>query len=233
IVATAEPVTDDQREQMRAAFGCPILAEYGSREGGLMAHECRHGRMHVLTPTTHIEILANGEPVPPGDVGEVVVTPLNTWAQPFIRYAQGDLAAFETEACPCGWPLPTLRLESGRVNGFIALPDGRLCSGVVASYILRDHAGVVRYHMHQRTLNLLQVRLVVDDDFDPRVFDVIRARCLRVLGPAIMVECSIVDDIPPNPSGKRCDFMSDVAADMTTFEIVPAQTLLRQAGTTA
>lgn len=56
-VLTGEEITPEQRARVRATFGCRVVAEYGSREVGLIAHECPHGSLHIMSPHLHVEVL--------------------------------------------------------------------------------------------------------------------------------------------------------------------------------
>jgi len=73
-------------------------------EVGLFGHECQaHDGLHVPEDHLLIEVLdESGEPVAPGERGELVVTTLRHEAMPLIRYRLGDITAVENEPCPCG-----------------------------------------------------------------------------------------------------------------------------------
>jgi len=58
---------------------------------------------------------ATGEPVPPGAIGEVVVT-LPSPTYPLVRFATGDLSILSGEPCPCGRTSPRLLKLVGRVD---------------------------------------------------------------------------------------------------------------------
>ena len=71
-----------------------------------------------------LEIIdAAGNPLPPGNVGRVVITVLHNLAMPLIRYEIGDYAAFGGE-CTCGRGLPVLERIVGRARNMLRLPDG-------------------------------------------------------------------------------------------------------------
>lgn len=69
--------------------------------------------MH-LSNYRHVEICdpASGEPLPDGEVGEVVVTPFFDY--PLVRLATGDMSSIETALCACG---RTARKLKGRESG--------------------------------------------------------------------------------------------------------------------
>jgi phenylacetate-CoA ligase len=211
VVLTGEEVTAEQRYIVQAAFKCPVVQEYGSREVGLIAHECARGGLHVISPHIHVETLVHGVPAAAGRTGDIVCTTLNTRAQPFIRYRLGDAGALLPGPCSCGLPLPLLRLDGGKVTGFVALRDGRLCHGAITSHILRDEPGIVHFKTVQRSLDRFEVLLVTDPSFRKTSIERIRRRYREQFGEAVTVECALVSDIPPDPSGKRRYFVSEIA----------------------
>jgi phenylacetate-CoA ligase len=220
VVVTGEESTPAQLAQIRATFGCAVAREYGNREVGLIAHDCPQGQMHVIAPHVQVDVLQDGSPAAPGETGEIVCTHLNTRAQPMLRYRVGDAGALPAESCTCGLPWPVLELQGGKLAGFLALPDGRLCHGAVSSHAVQGIAGLVTFRTHQDALDHITVSLVVDDEFEPASTDLIRRRYRDLFGTGVQVDVRIVDDIPPDPSGKRRHVVSDVAPDYTAFEIV-------------
>jgi phenylacetate-CoA ligase len=230
VVTTGEELTPDQRNQLRATFGAPVASEYGNREVGVIAHDCPAGRMHVLSPHVFVEIVSGGRPVAPGVCGEILCTTLNARAQPLIRYRVGDVGRLATEECSCGLPWPVLKLEGGKIAGFLALPDGRLCHGAVSSYAVSGLPGILRFRTHQRQLDWIEVSLVVNEHFQPESCEVIRQRYRKLFGPRVQVDCRIVSDIPADPSGKRRHVVSDVAPNYFEFEVVTAEDTWARAG---
>lgn len=220
VVMTGEEVTDDQRRVVHETFGVPVAAEYGSREVGLIAHECPRGNLHIVWPHIHVEIASAGQLCPIGRPGDVLCTTLNTRAQPFIRYRLGDVGRLLEDACECGLPFPLMQLEGGKITGFVALEGGRLCHGAVTSHMLRGERGIVEYKTHQTALNEFMVYLVVDETFDAQTPERIRQRYRTLFGPHVNVACRLVDRIPPDPSGKRRYVVSDVAPNYASFEVV-------------
>lgn len=236
VVLTGEEVTVEQKHRIAAVFRCPVAAEYGSREVGLIAHECPAGGLHVISPHINVEVLVDGQAAATGEVGEIVCTTLNTRAQPLIRYRTGDAGRWLDGSCPCGQSLPRIEVTGGRITGFIALPGGRLCHGALSSYVLRDQAGIVEFRTHQRSLEWVEVYLVTNPQFDPATVECIRSRYRRLFGNDLRVDVHCVDRIPPDASGKRRHTISDVAPDYSTVDVVaPASfsALLADASPTA
>jgi phenylacetate-CoA ligase len=78
-----------------------------------------------------LEVLKDGQPAKPGETGEVVITDLNNYCLPFIRYRIGDLAVAVDPAvtCACGRGLPLVGKIEGRVQSIIQGTDGRYMPG--------------------------------------------------------------------------------------------------------
>ncbi len=71
---TSERLYDEQREQIAKTFGCRVANGYGGRDAGFIAHQCPEGSMHITAEDIIVEIVdAQGEPVPVGESGEIVV----------------------------------------------------------------------------------------------------------------------------------------------------------------
>jgi phenylacetate-CoA ligase len=88
--------------------GAQIFDHHGMTETGPISHQCpaQPGVLHVMESAYLPEVVApGGDPVPAGEVGELVVTTLGRLASPLVRYRTGDLvrvAAPPGSPCACG-----------------------------------------------------------------------------------------------------------------------------------
>ena len=91
VQTTGELLTPNARKAILTAFAAPLFDRYGSAEVGIVAHECdAHDGLHILAENNWVELVdRHGHPVSKGQVGRIVVTNLNNFAQPFIRYDYG------------------------------------------------------------------------------------------------------------------------------------------------
>ena len=108
IVCSAEQLTDDVREMVEGAFGCPVGNIFCSTEGGEVALLCDHGRMHLNPDWIIVEpVDRDNNPVPPGTMSDaILVTNLTNAVQPIIRYKVDDSIILHDEPCGCGLPFP-------------------------------------------------------------------------------------------------------------------------------
>lgn len=89
-----------------------LFSTYASTEMSTAFSECiEHKGNHVATDLIYTEILdENGKHVLPGEIGELVVTPLGVETMPLLRFATGDMLTFKENPCACG--RNTIRLSS-------------------------------------------------------------------------------------------------------------------------
>ncbi len=104
------------RDEIRA-HGVDVRQCYGSADLGLIAYESEALEGMIVDEHLIVEILrpGTGDPVPDGEVGEVVVTTLNR-DYPLIRFATGDLSAVLAGASPCGRTAPRIKGWMGRAD---------------------------------------------------------------------------------------------------------------------
>jgi phenylacetate-CoA ligase len=100
-----------------ADHGIAVYQSYATADVGLIAYETPAMEGMVVDEGVIVEIVrpGTGEPVAPGDVGEVVVTTLNP-AYPLIRFGTGDLSALLPGACPSG-------RTNTRIKGWLGRAD--------------------------------------------------------------------------------------------------------------
>lgn len=107
LVIGAEPHTDAQRKKIEESFGAKAYNSFGMSEmsGPGVAFECpEQNGLHLWEDSYIMEIINPDtlEPVPDGEVGELVLTTLDRDAMPLIRYRTRDLTRIIPGECPCG-----------------------------------------------------------------------------------------------------------------------------------
>lgn len=203
IFSTAEVLHDHFRKKIAATFpGAPVINNYGSREGGFIAHECPHGRMHVISEHVIVEIVVDGKSVAPGTEGEIVITHVGNHAMPFIRYRTNDIGRLATETCPCGRGGVVMNMLLGRSNDFILTPDGRRLHGSALNYLVRDIPTLRQYQFIQEALTSIRLLMVLEGELDPQIEERLRRQLYLRLGRIVRFDIERVDHISPSESGK-------------------------------
>lgn len=107
ILTGAEPHSEETRQRVQAAYGVPVFNSYGLSEmnGPGVAFECtEQAGMHLWEDAFLLEVIhpETLQPVPEGQLGELVLTTLERRAMPLIRYRTRDLTRILPGPCPCG-----------------------------------------------------------------------------------------------------------------------------------
>ncbi len=198
VVCTSEMLYPQLREIIREGLGAPVANEYGSRDGGLTAHECAEGRLHLAAEHVWVEV---DEPDADG-VGDLLVTNLDGRGMPFVRYRVGDRGRLSAAACSCGSPLPVLDVLEGRRNDFLVGRDGRRVHGSAANYVLREIPEVLQYRLVQREDRSIDLQVVATDGWGRRQEETVVSGLHRTLAEEVPVRIERVSAIPPSSSGK-------------------------------
>ena len=113
----AEPLLPSLRQAFEKEYGIDTYQMYGATEVGDVAYECSQKAGWHLCEETIVEIVdpATGRNVPPGELGEVVVTRLNDIFF-LLRFGTGDLSRLICEKCSCGRTSYRLAGIAGRVG---------------------------------------------------------------------------------------------------------------------
>jgi phenylacetate-CoA ligase len=202
VIAESERTLPHMRETLARVFRTRVFAEYGSVENCALATECERGRMHAHPDFGWIEILRpDGTPVPPGEVGELVLTGFANTNQIFIRYRIGDLGAWSAESCPCGRnALPVLSEIVGRMEDVVYTRDGReLWAFFRVFYGLK---GISEGQIIQEDLERFTVNVVANAGWSEEECNAIRARIRQRVGPEVEVNIRRMDFIPREANGK-------------------------------
>jgi len=219
---TAEVLHTHQRQLIEEVFGCKVFDNYGNRENGLIAAECdMHCGLHVNAENLYVEILdPQGKPVQGNESGEIVITDLNNYGMPLIRYRTGDRGYVLKEPCQCGRRLPLIGEIGGRVIDMVALSDGNFVDGRVLGHALWafpdeiDRFTVVQHKRGEAELMLKPAKPIADERLQ------IIMNCLRdFTRNKLTIKLKIVDDLPIDPvSGKYRFVVSDIRSGIDSNE---------------
>lgn len=152
LICIGEPIRDaafglnHSGATLESAWGAKVFSTYGVTELANSLCECEAGRGgHLHDEQLHPEILDDaGQPVPDGEIGEVVATTFGVEAMPVIRYRTGDCAALFREPCSCGRTTPRLGPIVGRKNQKLKFKGTSLFPSALTA-VLEASAGVESY----------------------------------------------------------------------------------------
>lgn len=126
LIIGAEPHSDQQRRRIEDMLGVKAYNSFGMSEmcGPGVAFECpEQNGMHIWEDYYIVEIVdpETLEPVPEGEVGELILTTINREAMPLLRYRTRDLTRILPGECPCGRHHKRLDRMKGRSDDMMIL----------------------------------------------------------------------------------------------------------------
>jgi phenylacetate-CoA ligase len=148
----AEYLPPAMRQQLKSIWNCDIRTHYGLTEMGLgVAVECEaQNGFHFNEPDLLLEVVnpETGEPVPPGEEGELVFTTLTREAMPLIRYRTHDLSRIISRTCPCGTSsLLKIDIVNKRLESIATIGDGDLIHPASFDDVLFEIPGLLDYQL--------------------------------------------------------------------------------------
>jgi len=177
-----------------------VFDHYGAAEMAALVTQCEAGTYHANPEFGIVEVLQDGRPARPGEVGEIVATGFVNPVMPLIRYATGDLAEPGAGRCACGRAFPSLARLEGRTDDVLVTPEGRwigrldpIFKGVSSLHetqIVQDRTDHVR-------VDVVPVAAFTDGERDALVH-ALRQR----LGPSMQIDVVQVGRIPRTAAGK-------------------------------
>lgn len=203
VLTNAEVFYEHQRERARRVLGCDIYDWYGLGEHVAAAAECsRHG-YHIPEEIVAVEVVAGGIEAAMGEVGEIIGTSLENYAQPLIRYRTGDFATRRADRCACGRAHGMLREIGGRTQDVISTPAGGWRVFRHGKLGIEEVCGLEAVQLEQLEIRHFVVRAVAGRVLDGESRRRIGQRVLEALGFDARVEVVQVHDIPRTERGKR------------------------------
>ncbi len=116
---TGEMLPASLRKTLEEDYQIATAQAYAVTEpGGAIAYECRQKSGLHLMDEYVVEIVdpGTGKQLGPGEIGEIVVTPVHNEAWGLIRFGTGDMSSYTTEPCPCGRTANRLVAIVGRTS---------------------------------------------------------------------------------------------------------------------
>jgi phenylacetate-CoA ligase len=198
-----------QRQIIEESLGARVIETYGCNETGTVAYECPAGSIHVFADHVEVEILKDGEPVPLGEMGEIVLTCTTNRTMPLIRYRVGDRGRLLPDPCSCGRPHPVLDGIEGRSGDVLLTSSGTQVHGTAAlgGVLKKVHAKTPPESIRQVLFEQHDLRTwVVLVEPGPGFDDHAAAALIDGVKGAFGDECTVtvkqMSTIPREPSGK-------------------------------
>ncbi len=209
VQSTSERLYPEQRETIEKYLSANVYDQYGSAEILSIAAQCEKKQAyHVFEEHVLVE-----DPTLLGlSVKRIpaIITDLDNFAMPFIRYELGDVLNFENPSCDCERNLLKISKVEGRTHDFLTSTSGRLVPGEFIPHIFQKIKGFDRYFVHQLSLTEVEITIVKNDFFDEKEIELVLEPMKRILGSDMRISFIEVESIESSPTGKLVFIKSDV-----------------------
>ncbi|MCM4156769.1 AMP-binding protein [Gramella sp. AN32] len=175
-VCIGEPLRDPNFElnalgrRIKEKWNIELFSTYASTEMSTAFMECEfHQGNHELSDLIFSEVLDdNGNQVKPGEIGELVVTPLQTQTMPLLRFGTGDMLSYTESTCKCGRQTKKLGSVVGRKRQKIKYKGTSIYPQHIIE-VLNNYGKLELFVIEARKDDLgndLPVILIADNRFD-------------------------------------------------------------------
>lgn len=202
--STTETLLPMYRDFVQKVFKVPIYDQYGCGEVSAISYECQnHKGLHINEEHVHVESLNENNKAVLDETGRLVVTSLDNYAMPFIRYENGDMATLLTEKCTCGLNSALMKNIEGRTVDTITLKNGAKAHGVFFTSLLYE-VGITtdiisRFQITQCASGAINFCIESKDVIDENLLQKLKTETLRFITDVHII---ITSHIPNEPNGK-------------------------------
>lgn len=167
-ITTSEVLNESDRSLLINGFGVPVVNEYGASELDIIAFEDKDYDWIINNENLWVEIVdEQGQPLPDGEEGRIVITSLHNKAMPFIRYEIGDVGSISKHRKGNYQILQSLQ---GRINDIALLPSGKKAPGLTFYYVskkLLEQGGCIKeFIIKQRSASNFHFEYVADNELN-------------------------------------------------------------------
>jgi len=130
-----------------------------------------------------------------GKAGVTVITSLNAFTMPLIRYNLGDICKFVEKTCSCGSSFPLIEPPLGRSDDLIRLPNGMVLAPNGLFFILRSFNGIDQFRIIQESSDRFVLQIVFRENPQNETLSKIRSRIIEFLDGSVRLDIQVEDFI--------------------------------------
>jgi phenylacetate-CoA ligase len=210
VITSSETLLEPVRRLIEDALCCRVFDHYGAAEMAALVTQCEAGSYHLNPEFGIVELLRQGEPVGPGEAGEIVATGFINPVMPLIRYGTGDAAVWGRGNCRCGRAFPTLERIEGRMDDVLVTPEGRRIGRL--DPIFKSVASLYETRIVQDQPDHVRVEVVLKAPLSSAEENTLRYELGNRLGPRVRIDILRVASLPRTAAGKLRAVVNEVSS---------------------
>lgn len=211
VLLAGEGLAVEEYHHIAKVFNTKVANSYAASECQFMSGNCEYHWLHVNADWVVVEpVGADYRPVPPGVQSHtVLISNLANKVQPILRYDLGDSILERADPCPCGSPLPAIRVQ-GRASDMLTLQTEQgeriTIPPLLFGTSVYDIAGIEQFQIVQTAPTVLRVRLRLSAGVDQEhVWQVLHTKLTRLLAEHKLGHVTVerAEELPEqSPGGK-------------------------------
>ena len=205
-VCWGDKLFDHYKKNIKNAFGCDVKETYSCNEGFLVGAKKDLDYFYIMSPHVYVEIVdKDGNPVPDGKLGYVLLTRLDCFSMPLIRYYVGDLAIkLPREKYPEKREMyfPLLEKVIGRDTDIVVTASGKKLIVHFFTGIFEFVPEIKQFMVIQKDISGIEIDYIPAPGFTSGVLERLEKFFYEKLKEKLNVKWRAVDHIPPTASGK-------------------------------
>lgn len=206
VISWGDKMFAHYRKCIEETFKTRVFDTYACNEGFMIAAQYDLEFYYIMSPHVYVEIIdENGNELPDGELGFVVVTRLDGFSMPLIRYYNGDLAIkVPLSEYPPNRKLnfPLLKKIVGRDTDIVRTKSGKFMIVHFFTGIFEFYPEIEQFRVIQKELSGIIVEYIPGSSFKMAVLKEIEIKILEFLKEDFNIVFNNVEYIPPTKSGK-------------------------------
>lgn len=201
IFPTAEALTDEMKDNIEKAFGCPVRNQYASSEGSPFITENVEGQLEIGPMSGYFELQKIED-----RIYELIVTGFYTTTTPLFRYKIGDSVELYKDL-PENYTQKDIKIKRiiGRNNDFLKSNERGIVTNAHLSTTLKVLGNsIIDAQFIQDKLNELNIKLVTEKDIDKnKIKNKLEKELISTFGKKTKFNYEFVDKIELTQGGKK------------------------------
>jgi len=222
IMSSAQILPEQVREIIEKNLNSKVYDKYGSREFSGIAYEDKSFSGHLVQMESYIvELIKNNTDAKPGEDGEIVITDLNNFHFPLLRYRIGDIAEAidNTNLDKFDIQMDRIGKIKGRTQALVFCKNGRWLPGTFFAHFFKEYSDFInQFQIIQNVPGEFDLKIVKNDLFNIKAQEKILSDLKNYVGKETIINLELVNEIKLVKTGKRTPVISNVKIDFQSLK---------------
>ncbi len=206
VMSQGDKLFDHYIKTIKEAFNCDVVEDYGLSEGFMVGQKVDLKYFYIYTPSIFLEILdENNLPVKDGKIGRIILTKLDGYSMPLIRFDSGDLGVklpFNEYPNNRRFSFPLLKQVIGRNTDIIKTRKGKNLIVHTFTGIFEFFDEISQFQIIQNNIDYIDIKYIPSNSFKFKILRKIENKFYGLTNADLKIRWIEVKIIMPSKSGK-------------------------------